>query len=126
MKIAATALLIASVHAGVTDITARSIRAWQKSEEIARTENATFEIEARDISPWQLYTEADLREFHGPDDCKAALTSFIQCDPYLMQFAVPAYRGSLENETFTSMVCEAKCGRSLTSYYNLVGTSCKG
>lgn len=125
-KFSAIALLIAGCRAGVMDIAARSHVAWQDLEVATRTENATLEIQTRDIFPWQVYTETDLLRFHGPEDCKAALTRFVQCDPYLMQFAMPGYRGSLENETFTEMVCEVGCGRSLQKYYNSVRTSCNG
>jgi hypothetical protein len=75
---------------------------------------------------FQLY-DADAFEGQGLSvTCKTALLQSIKCDPYLIRFQEPAYRGSLGDLEWTDRVCDAGCGTSLKHWYDNVALACAG
>lgn len=74
---------------------------------------------------WDIKTrETDLKGLPGP--CKTALTQLIKCDAHAKLFLRQSYRGSLDNDTLTELVCDPSCGVSLKTWYDTVSASCSG
>lgn len=61
-----------------------------------------------------------------PPTCKSALAQKVDCDSFLLQYAVPQSHGALRNATITDSVCDAGCGESLRSWFLGVDSACQG
>jgi len=60
------------------------------------------------------------------EGCISALSSSIECLDYVKLFTQPTYRGSLNNDTLTDLICATGCSASLKSWFDSVAVNCEG
>jgi hypothetical protein len=56
--------------------------------------------------------------------CQTALTRLIDCDDEVYMFQKPKWRGGLDNDTLSDLVCSPSCGASIETWFHQVTTNC--
>ncbi|KAI5208108.1 hypothetical protein E4T39_01505 [Aureobasidium subglaciale] len=81
-----------------------------------------------EFSGFSIYEQERVDRTDLSAACKSALTQKIHCDDYIEEYGGdPSWRGYVDPEvTLYESVCDASCGDSIRSYFDVVSKDCAG
>lgn len=96
----------------------------QENSFSANSQPATNSLGSSDLK-YQAYSPQDLTGTRLSDSCKSMLSTTLQCDPFVDEFRVVKYRGSLPDDKTTRTVCDQGCGVALGFWYHASQEACR-
>lgn len=115
---------LVSPHNGVPTMAADNRMGFMSSV-LAWLRGASETTGPRDFEGFHVHAPEDVEFLPVSDNCRMALAERVECHDEVESFQSLGYRGSLENQTLTDLVCQPSCGESLADYVSGVRRLCR-